>query len=129
MSLEATLAELVQMLDQRLREITAELHRRPLPEPALDTVNRATADAYLFWLLEHGSIPVSVHPPQFQKPLDLSELTVRAINAIGRSGCKTAFELACFGRTRLLDLPHCGETTVNEIRALLQENHGLELAD
>jgi hypothetical protein len=37
--------------------------------------------------------------------------------------------LAFFGRTRLLNLPHSGETTVSEIQQFLRVNHGLELAD
>jgi DNA-directed RNA polymerase alpha subunit len=125
MSLEATLAELVQMLDQRLREITAELERRSPPEPT----TRGIADAHLLWLLKHGSLSVSDQLLRYSKPMDLSELSLRAINAITRSGCKTALELAFFGRTRLLDLPPTGETTVSEIQQFLRVNHGLELAD
>jgi hypothetical protein len=125
MSLEATLAELIQMLDQRLREITAELERR-FPS---DTTTRGIADAYLLWLLEHGSRPVSTQFFRSQKSIDLSELSIRAMNTIARSGCKSTFELAYFGRTRLLNLPHTGEMTVSEIQQFLRVNHGLELAD
>jgi hypothetical protein len=127
MSLESTLAKLVDMLNRRLHEITAELHRQ-LP-PASDTANRATADAHLLWLLKHGSLSVSDQFLRYSKPMDLSDMSVRAINTIARSGCKTALELAFFGRTRLLNLSHSGETTVSEIQQFLRVNHGLELTD
>jgi hypothetical protein len=129
MSLEATLAELVQMLDQRLREITAELERRSPPEPT----TRGIADAYLLWLLEHGSLTLTGAEPILKihdnTVFDLCELKTRVRKRILKTGCATAEELAAFGRKRLLEIRYCGQTTVSEIRAFLREKHGLELAD
>lgn len=118
MSLEATLAELIPMLDQRLREITAELHRRPLTGPVPDTTTRGIADAHLLWLLEFGSLMF--------RDLEKS-LSVRTCNIIRQTDCKTPTQLARFGAAGLRELHDCKESHIQEIADYLQEKYGLQL--